>query len=240
MGKNLIQQRRGKGSTVYRAPSHRFKGRAEHLKLSAMGTANGKVLDIISCPAHSAPLVVVEQYDRKQNCVNIAAEGIRVGDVLQSGNNAELRLGNSIPLGDIPEGTSVYNIESNPGDGGKYVRASGVFAKVISKLNNKVIVLLPSKKQKSFNLKCRACIGIVAGGGRKEKPFLKAGNRYYFMKSKNKLYPSVSGTSMNSVDHPFGGSSSSNKGRPTIAPKNAPPGRKVGMIRPRRSGRKKR
>jgi len=59
------------------------------------------------------------------------------------------------------------------------------------------------------------------------------------MKAKNKLWPSISGTSQNAVDHPFGGSSSHHKGKPTIAPKNAPPGRKVGAIHPRRMGRKK-
>ena len=87
---------------------------------------------------------------------------------------------------------------------------------------------------------CRATIGVIAGSGRKEKPFLKAGTRHYAMKAKNKLYPQVSGTSMNSVDHPFGGSSSATKGRPTQSSRNAPPGRKVGKIAPKRTGRKKR
>jgi large subunit ribosomal protein L2 len=101
-------------------------------------------------------------------------------------------------------------------------------------------VQLPSSKTKRFLPDCRATIGIIAGSGRKEKPFLKAGTRHYAMKAKNKLYPSVSGTSMNSVDHPFGGSSSAHKGRPTQAARNAPPGRKVGKIAPKRTGRKKR
>ena len=99
---------------------------------------------------------------------------------------------------------------------------------------------LPSSKTKDFNPDCRACIGIIAGSGRKEKPFLKAGTKHHAMKARNKLYPSVSGTSQNAVDHPFGGSSSSVKGRPTQAPRNAPPGRKVGKIAPTRTGRKKR
>ena len=59
------------------------------------------------------------------------------------------------------------------------------------------------------------------------------------MKARNRLYPSVSGTSMNAVDHPFGGTSSHHKGKPTIAPKHAPPGRKVGKLKPRRTGKKK-
>ena len=86
---------------------------------------------------------------------------------------------------------------------------------------------------------CRATVGIISGGGKGEKPFMKAGNKYYAMKAKNKIYPKVSGTSMNAVDHPFGGSSTHIKGRPTQANRNAPPGRKVGKLWPRRTGRRK-
>ena len=82
-------------------------------------------------------------------------------------------------------------------------------------------------------------IGLVAGAGRPEKPFMKAGTKHHKMKARNKLYPIVSGVAMNSLSHPFGGTQSSHKGRPTIAPKNAPPGRKVGKIRPRQTGRTK-
>ena len=96
-----------------------------------------------------------------------------------------------------------------------------------------------SGKEKLFSPTCRAGIGVLAGAGRLEKPFLKAGTRSKRMEARNKLYPSVSGVAMNAVDHPFGGSSSNSKGRPTQAPRNAPPGRKVGAIAPRRTGRKR-
>ena len=96
--------------------------------------------------------------------------------------------------------------------------------------------MLPSKKEKSFSPQCRATLGVIAGQGRKEKPFLKAGTRHYYMKARNKLYPRVKGQSMNAVDHPHGTSRSSKKGQPTIADRNAPPGAKVGKIRPRRTG----
>jgi large subunit ribosomal protein L2 len=87
---------------------------------------------------------------------------------------------------------------------------------------------------------CRAIIGVIAGSGRPEKPFLKAGTKFFAMRAKNKLWPIVSGTSMNSVNHPFGGKSSHAKGIPTQSSRNAPPGRKVGKIAPKRTGRKKR
>ena len=148
--------------------------------------------------------------------------------------------GNVLQLKNIPEGTLIYNIESNPGDGGKFVRSSGTFARIVGKMKNKIIILLPSKKKKDFNPECRATIGIIAGGGRKEKPFLKAGKMYHKMRQKNKLYPKVCGVSMNAVDHPFGGSKSSHKGRPTQSGRFDPPGRKVGKISPKRTGRRNR
>lgn len=237
MGKNLIQQARGKGGPTYRAPSFRYEGRASHRAYDE-DIVKGQIIDIIHCQGHSAPLAQI-RYDDGETCLLLAAEGIKVGDVVESGKGAQAEIGNTTTLGNLPEGTIVYNLESQPGDGGKFVRASGTFARVVAKVKDKVIVQLPSKKEREFNPDCRACIGVIAGGGRTEKPFMKAGNKYYKMAAKNKLWPSVSGTSMNAVDHPFGGKHSTKKGRPTTAPKYAPPGRKVGMIRPRKSGRAK-
>ncbi|MBI2651643.1 50S ribosomal protein L2, partial [Candidatus Woesearchaeota archaeon] len=139
----------------------------------------------------------------------------------------------------IPEGVAIYNIEALPGDGGKFVRASGNSAKIITKMQDTIVVELPSSKRRVFLPDCRATVGTIAGSGRKEKPFLKAGKRYYAMKAKNKLWPQVSGTSMNAVDHPFGGRSSASKGGPTQSSRNSPPGRKVGKIAPKRTGRKR-
>ena len=237
MGKNLISQKRGKGSIRYRAHSFYYKAEAS-LPKTTPETRNGKVMDIVECPGHYAPLSVVV-YDNGEECYTIAPEGIRVGEMVQAGENAELKLGNVLPLKNIPEGTSVFNIENHPGDGGKFVRSSGGFAKVVAKLNDRITLLLPSKKRKEFNPECRAIIGIIAGSGRTDKPMLKAGNMYHKTKARNTVWPSISGTSQNSVNHPFGGSSSGHKGRPTIAPKHAPPGRKVGKIRPRQTGRGK-
>ena len=86
-------------------------------------------------------------------------------------------IGNTMQLKNIPEGAAIYNVESNPGDGGKFARTSGAFARIIAKMKDKVIVQLPSKKERSFLPECRATMGIVAGSGKTEKPFLKAGRR---------------------------------------------------------------
>ena len=238
MGKSLIQQKRGKGSPRYRAPSFRYKGMAKFARHEAQAvTAN--IVDITHSSGHSAPLMELK-YSNGQIGLLQAPEGIRVGEKIEMGKYAELKTGNILPLSNIPEGASIYNIESNPGDGGKFARASGSFAKIITKTEHSVIVEFPSSKRKEFSPGCRAAIGVVAGSGRTEKPFLKAGKKFYAMRAKNKLWPKVSGTSMNSVSHPFGGRSSHAKGIPTQSSRDAPPGRKVGKIAPKRTGRRKR
>jgi large subunit ribosomal protein L2 len=234
MGKNLIQQARGKGGPRYRAPSFRYKAKVMYPDKEVK---KAKIVDFVKGAGHSAPLAEIEFKDGLSGYL-IAAEGIKVGREIEFGEEAELKSGNTLPLKEIPIGTTVFNIEGQPGDGGKYVRSGGTTARVIAKKGDEVVVQLPSKKHKKFNQKCRASIGRIAGSGRKDKPFLKAGTRHHYMKARNKLYPRVCGTSMNAVDHPYGKSRSGKKGRPTIARRHAPPGAKVGKIRPRRTGKK--
>ncbi len=233
MGKNLIQQRRGKGSSTYKRHSFRSPGMA---KVQDRGSA--VILSLLHSRLHTAPLAKVRYQDGADGLL-IVPEGVRVGQEIRIGSDAPLELGNTLPLKDLPEGSFIFNIESQPGDGGKFVRASGGVARIVGKTKSSVIVQLPSKKRKQFNPACKATLGVVAGGGRKEKPLLKAGTAFHRMKARNKLWPVVSGTAMNAVDHPLGGKRTGRKGRPTIAPKNAPPGRKVGMLRPRHTGRNK-
>lgn len=233
MGKNLIQQKRGKGSPTYRRHSFRSPGVA---KRESRGSA--VILSLLHSNLHTAPLARVRYEDGADGLI-IVPEGILVGQRVEIGAEAGLALGNTLPLKSLPEGSLIYNIEGRPGDGGKFVRSSGGVARIVGKSPSKIIVQLPSKKRKPFNPDCNATLGVVAGGGRKEKPFLKAGIKFHRVKARNKYWPKVSGTAMNAVDHPFGGKRTSRKGRPTIAPKNAPPGRMVGMIRPRHTGRNK-
>lgn len=235
MGKNLIQQARGKGSPTYKSPGFRFIGSLEMPKADVV---QGVIKDLIKDPGHSTPIMQVESAEKTH--LLPAPEGVKVGDVLNFGENAPITPGNILCLKDIPEGTLVHNIESRPGDGGKFCRSAGVFAKVVNRLDQGVVLMLPSKQEKTFMHQCRASIGIPAGGGAGEKPMLKAGVAYMKRHAKNKKYPSVSGNSQNAVDHPFGKSRSSKKGRPTIAPKNAPPGKKVGKLHPSHTGRVKR
>jgi len=245
MGKRLIVQARGKGGPRYRAPSFRYVADIKHVLPDKDTSIKGVVKELIRCPGHSAPIIKVA-FSNNTYSFALAPEGIAIGDEITvsginySDDNYKPKVGDVIPLKLIDEGTLIHNIEVTPGDGGKLVRASGSFAKIITKLENgKVKVLLPSKKTKILDGKCRAAIGIIAGGGRKDKPILKAGKKYYMMKAKNKLYPRVSANAMNAVDHPFGNTRSARKAKNKPVSRYAPPGRKVGLISPKRTGKKK-
>lgn len=233
MGKNLIQQKRGKGSSTYTTPSHNFPGVA---KIPPKG--QGIVIDFIDSKVHTAALAVV-RHDDGGLYLTIAPEQLRVGQTMEFGAGSRAAIGNALPLTEIPEGTLIHSIEARPGDGGKFVRSSGTFARIFAKYGEKVTVIFSSKKRKQLNGNCLAQIGVVAGGGRTEKPLLKAGNAYWKNKAKNRRWPIIGGTSQNAVSHPFGNKRSLRKSKAKPAPKNAPPGRNVGMIHPRRTGRKK-
>ena len=232
MGKRIIQQKRGRGNSRYRSPGFRFKGASKMLHKNSY-----RVTKLSQSPAHSAPIMHVE-YDDGTKGVCVAPEGIIEGESYDI-DSEDVERGNVAKLGDLPEGTSVSNVEGKPGDGGKYMRSSGSSGRIVAKTDDYVTVKLPSKFEKQFNPNCRAMIGMIAGSGRTEKPFLKAGHKHYAMKARNKLYPITSGGSMNAVSHPFGNSRSLRKAKAKPAPKNAPPGRKVGSIRPKQQGRKR-
>lgn len=233
MGTPLRQQRRGKGSPTYTSQSHRGKGDVEHKNAEL----EGEVIDIINDPARTAPVAVVEFADGEVRNV-LAPENIATGDKIELGVSAPVEPGNTLPLGEIPEGVPIHNIELQPGDGGKMVRSSGTYAFVVTHEKDGVRISLPSKEFKKLGTECRATIGKVAGGGRLEKPFVKAGNKSKAMKARGKKYPITSGVAMNAVDHPFGGSAKPGKAK-TVS-RHAPPGRKVGNIGASRSGKKKR
>jgi large subunit ribosomal protein L2 len=236
MGKRLIQQRRGRLNSRYKAPSHKNKGKIKYLY--NIGKNEGIVKDIIHDPGRTAPLINVILKNNKKLLL-LAPEGIKTGDIVKFSNDkSDVSVGNILPIEKIPEGAPIYNIELIPGDGGKLVRAGGTNATVVSHDKEKTVIQLPSGKFKTLNSNCRATIGITAGGGRKDKPFMKAGKKYHALRSKGRLYPVVRGVAMNPVNHPHGGGSHQHVGKPSSVKKGASPGRKVGNIAPKRSGRK--
>ena len=236
MGKKLIQQRRGRTKGRYSAPTHRSRGEIKYLpgKIKRAGI----VEDIIHDPGHTAPLASVRLEDNKK-ILTLAPEGIKVGDEIKySDNKGKIKIGNVLPVGKIDEGFPIHNIEVSPGDGGKLVRAGGNHATVVSHNSGKTVIRLPSGKFKTIQSLCRATMGVLAGGGRKDKPFLKAGKKYHAFRTRGKQYPVVRGVAMNSVAHPHGGGGHQHVGKPYTVKRGASPGRKVGSIAARRTGRK--
>ena len=236
MGRRIQGQRRGRGGPTFRAPSHRYKAELSHKKSEDTDTITGEIVGIEHDPARSAPLADVEFEDGDRRLI-LAPEGVAVGETIQVGVSAEIKPGNTLPIGEIPEGVLICNVESSPGDGGKFARATGVSAQLMTHDRNVAVIQLPSGEVKRLNPECRATIGVVAGGGRTEKPFVKAGNKHHKMKARGTKYPRVRGVAMNAIDHPFGGGGRQHPGKPKSVSRDAPPGRKVGDIASKRTGR---
>lgn len=229
MGKNLKQQRRGKGSPRYARPSHNFLGA---VKYPSYDMKDGKVIDILHDPARYSPVALVRFGEKNEKMIAVA--GMKVGDEI---GVSEPKTGNVMKLSDIPDGTQICNIELRPLDGGNMCRVPGSFAIVVGHEAGKCVISLPSKATKRLSDNCRATVGIVAGAGFGAKPFMKAGNKFYAAHAKGKYWPHVSGVSMNPGQHPFGGKTK--PGIPKTISRHAPPGAKVGSISARRTGRRK-
>jgi large subunit ribosomal protein L2 len=236
MGKRIIVQRRGRGSPTWRTPDHLHIAPAKYPLLDPDKTYKGLIRDLIHDPGRWVPLAEVELETGEVFYIP-AVEGMYVGQVIEIGSQARVANGHILPLGAIPEGVQVANVEKTPGDGGRYARSSGTYAVVMGKSGDKVKVLLPSGKVVEVSAMARATVGVVAGGGRLEKPLLKAGAAYWKWSAKSHWWPRVRGLAMNPASHPHGGGR--HVGRPTTVSRNAPPGRKVGHIAARRTGRRK-
>lgn len=232
MGKRIIVQARGKGSSTYRVKKKAFKYRIGYPKKLS---GDGEVIKIINSAAHTTPLAKIKY---KEGIFYIPAFKGMIEKQKISLETKELKPGNIIRIKDSTVKTQVYNIESKPGDGGKFIRSGGESAVINRIVGEEVFILLPSKKEKKFHGNCRATIGVIAGAGRVNKPIIKAGKKFHIKKTKSKLWPRTSAVKMNAIDHPFGSGRGKNP-KPKIAKRNAPPGARVGLIRPKRTGKKK-
>ena len=230
MGKRIIQQARGHGSFTYRVRRNAYVYRVGYPIISG----KGKVIALLNSRAHSAPLAKIQIGNKI--FYNLACQGMIEGQEIDMGNN--LMQGNILQLKDIPPGSKIYNIEANPGDGGRFIRAGGCSAIIAKKMPGKVSILMPSKQEIRLDERCRASLGIIAGQGRLDKPIVKAGKQWHIKKARNKLWPRTSAVKMNAVDHPFG-SGRGKRIKSKIAKRNAPHGAKVGHLRPRRTGKKR-
>ena len=246
MGKKILQQRRGRGTKLFQASLNKIApARYAPLTTESSNRAVFKVVDLVHEAARGVPLTKLAEVTQKSNenpkiHYLPAIEGIAVGQTITYGSEATLNPGNVLPLKALPESTIICNLELRPGDGGALCRASGTYATIKARTPTYAVIELPSGRIQQFNLNCRATVGVIAGGGRTEKPFLKAGKKLQWKTSRAKLgkYPIVRGSVMNHHTHPYGGAGK-HPHKPTTTSRHAPPGRKVGLIAARRTGRRK-
>ena len=242
MGKRILQRRRGKGGLQFRVSP---RGKIAPVRYPLMNPEaaghDGKltVKAILDEKGRSAPLAQI-QYGEHGAISYIPAVAVIVGgNEFQHGSNVSVANGNILSVKKILDGTRILNLVLRAGDGGKLVRAAGGSAVLFSKGEGRAIVRLPSGKSILVSEECRATVGEVAGGGRLEKPFMRAGPRHHKMKADGRPYPRMRGIAMAVVYHPFGGGRHQHPGKSTSTSRNAPPGRKVGLIAPRKTGRKR-
>lgn len=206
------------------------------------GYVRGVVKEIVHDSGRGAPLAKVvfrDPYRFKQRIQHfIAVEGMYTGQFLYAGAKAALTVGNILPVNLMPEGTIISNVEGKAGDRGSFARASGTSSVVIghSEDGTKTRVRLPSGSRKLISGSCRAMVGIIAGGGRTDKPKLKAGVAFHAAKAKGRAWPVVRGVAMNPVEHPHGGGNHQHIGMPSTVRRDTPHGRKVGLIAAKRTG----
>jgi len=244
MGRVIRAQRKGRGS-VFKAHVTKRKGAAKLRPLDYAerhGYIKGLVKEIVHDPGRGAPLVKVHFRDAYRYKINketmIATEGMYTGQFIYCGKTAALTVGNVIPIGKLPEGTVISCVEEKQGDRGRIARTSGSHATIVGHSEDckSTRIRLPSGLRKTLKSNSRATIGIVAGGGRIDKPMLKAGNSYHKYKVKRNCWPKVRGVAMNPVEHPHGGGNHQHIGHPSTVSRFAPPGQKVGLIAAKRTG----
>ncbi len=245
MGRSIRSQKKGNPKSIYKPHFFHRLGAARFRTIDYVernGYIKGVVKEILHDPGRGAPVARVQFRDRYSYKLKeelfLAAEGMYTGQYIYCGDKATLALGNVLPVGKIPEGTLICNVELRRGDKGEFARASGTFATIIAHSENgqKTRIKLPSGVRKTIDSSARAMIGIVGAGGRNEKPVLKAGRKHWMFKAKRKMWPQVRGVAMNPVDHPHGGGNHQHLGKPSTVSRRLPPGKKVGLIAARRTG----
>ncbi|MDA2979298.1 MAG: 50S ribosomal protein L2 [Actinomycetota bacterium] len=202
----------GRITSRHRGGGHKQRYRIIDFRRNKDGIP-AKVASIEYDPNRNARIALLNYVDGEKRYI-LAPIGISVGDTLESGSKAEIRVGNALPLRNIPTGTVIHGVELRPGGGAKMARSAGTSVQLMSKENNVALVRLPSGEMRQVALDCKATVGQV---GNKEAELIKIGkagrNRW---KGKR---PQTRGVAMNPVDHPLGGGEGkSSGGRHPVSP----------------------
>jgi len=244
MGRVIRNQRKGAGG-IFKSVSRLRKGAAKLRPLDfaeRSGYIRGVVKEIIHDPGRGAPLARVAFRDPYkfglQTETFVANEGMYTGQFIYCGKNASLTVGNVLPLASVPEGTVLSNVEEKVGDRGCLASTSGNYVTVVGHNpdEGKTRIKLPSGAKKVVSSKARGMIGIAAGGGRTDKPLLKASRAKHKFAVKRNSWPKTRGVAMNPVDHPHGGGNHQHIGKASTISRYAAQGQKAGLIAARRTG----
>ena len=209
----------GKKTARHRGGAHKRKYRVIDFRRNKDGVP-AKVATIEYDPNRNARIALLHYVDGEKRYI-IAPAGLSVGDKLQSGRDAEIRVGNALPLRYIPVGTTVHAVELKPGAGAKLGRGAGTAIQLIAKEGEFATIRLPSTEMRRVPLDCRATVGSVGNAEASLISVGKAGrNRWKGVR------PQTRGVAMNPVDHPLGGGEGkSSGGRHPVSPWGKPEGR---------------
>jgi large subunit ribosomal protein L2 len=211
----------GHVTTRHRGGGHKRQYRRIDFKRNKHGVP-ARVAEIEYDPNRSARIALLVYADGEKRYI-LHPKGLQQGDTVMAGPGADIRIGNAVPLAEIPLGTSVHNIELKIGKGGQLARTAGAGAQVMAKEGDYVTIRLRSSEMRQVHGRCLATIGEV---GNAEHELLSVGKA-----GKNRglgRRPSVRGVAMNPVDHPLGGGEGkSSGGRPPVSPWGKPEGRKT-------------
>lgn len=204
--KNLLKPKKKKGGrNVYGRITVRHRGGGTKQKYRVIDfkrdkdDIQAKVAAIEYDPNRTANIALLHYIDGEKRYI-IAPVGLRVGDMVESGKNADIKPGNSLPLSNIPIGTTIHNVELKPGKGAQLVRSAGNAAQLMAKEGKHAQIRLPSGEVRMVEISCKASIGQISNIENKNITIGKAGRKRWMG-----FRPSVRGVAMNPVDHPHGG-----------------------------------
>ena len=196
--KHAGRNNHGHITTRHRGGGHKRRYRLIDFKRKKFDIP-AKVAGIEYDPNRSANIALLHYTDGEKRYI-IAPLGLKVGDMLMAGPNAEIRVGNALPLANIPIGSQIHNIELTPGRGGQLVRSAGNTAQLMAREGNYATVRLPSGEMRMVHIKCMATLGQVGNVDHQNIMIGKAGRSRWLGRR-----PVVRGSAMNPVDHPHGG-----------------------------------
>jgi large subunit ribosomal protein L2 len=203
-----------------------------------------KVATVEYDPNRTCYIALLHYVDGAKSYV-LAPQGVRPGTMVESGETADIRPGNTLPLRAIPTGTVVHNVELVPGQGGKLGRSAGSAIQVVAKEGDMVTLRLPSSEMRMVRAECRATVGALSNAEHQNVKVGKAGRKRHMGKR-----PQTRGVAMNPVDHPHGGGEAHHTpgghpvtpwGKPTLGYRTRKKGKRSDamIVRGRRRGKKK-